>query len=536
MELINQIDETLSFNNKNIRVIGTCDEPWFVAKDICNVLEIKDVSMALTKIPEKWKGTKVIGTLGGDQNLRIINESGIYKLIMRSNKPIAEKFQEFVCEEILPSIRKTGEYKMLEILEKNKKLEEEILLKEQNIEEIETKLYKEQLLIIKQQKVLEQHATKVTTRHKFIKQQGLYIIHDPHCKYSFFKFGISEDINKRLSSYRTFTPDIKVDFIFYTDYYELFEKILHIKFADYKLTENHEIILTDKDLIINCLREINRVCGFNAFEELDLWRINLESPPSNLKKKEPRTIQVGVEKKINVPVPKRQKYHPINQPLIFVENKINETTTDNPIQNIEVNKNDIPLTININPDINFIPEKLTTSDYSKKNLEAPEGMRYCNSFCQKYQDMSEFAKISASLSTSCDYCKNMEDLAKLKINNGIYTSRDISLNPTLVFLNRDEKLCYKCGIIKNIAEFQEKRRQCKKCRYSKRNNFKEDFKEIIDKQIELISQAEDKKSKLEIYTKDQIHLIAQKVDVKRKFSDNLNIMREKLFNYFTGQN
>ena len=125
MELINQIDETLSFNNKNIRVIGTCDDPWFVAKDICNVLEIKDVSMALTKIPEKWKGTKVIGTLGGNQNLRIINESGIYKLILRSNKPIAEKFQEVVCEEILPTLRKKGEYKIQSIIDRNKELEDE---------------------------------------------------------------------------------------------------------------------------------------------------------------------------------------------------------------------------------------------------------------------------------------------------------------------------------------------------------------------------------------------------------------------------
>ena len=59
MELINSIDENIYFDEKNIRIVGLYNDPWFVAKDICQILEIKDVSMALAKIPEKWKGTKV---------------------------------------------------------------------------------------------------------------------------------------------------------------------------------------------------------------------------------------------------------------------------------------------------------------------------------------------------------------------------------------------------------------------------------------------------------------------------------------------
>ena len=66
--------------------------------------------MVTNKIPENWKGTKVIGTLGGPQNMSVLNEAGVYKLIMRSNKAIAEKFQVFVCENVLPAIRKTGTY------------------------------------------------------------------------------------------------------------------------------------------------------------------------------------------------------------------------------------------------------------------------------------------------------------------------------------------------------------------------------------------------------------------------------------------
>ena len=142
MELVNQIDETICFNEKNIRVIGSYNEPWFVAKDVCEILKLKDVSNALLNIPEKWKGTKVISTLGGNQDMRIINEAGLYKLIMRSNKPIAQKFQEVVCEEILPSLRKKGEYKIQSIIDKNKELEEEKLrIEEEKIEKDENKKY-----------------------------------------------------------------------------------------------------------------------------------------------------------------------------------------------------------------------------------------------------------------------------------------------------------------------------------------------------------------------------------------------------------
>ena len=54
MELINQIDETITFNKNAIRVLGSYNEPWIVAKDVCDILEIKDVSNALINISEKW--------------------------------------------------------------------------------------------------------------------------------------------------------------------------------------------------------------------------------------------------------------------------------------------------------------------------------------------------------------------------------------------------------------------------------------------------------------------------------------------------
>ena len=136
MELINQLDETFKFENKEIRILGSYNEPFFVAKDICDVLGLSNITEALKNIPQKWKQIENLtsvslksGVLHQEQsrNMIILSEPAVYKLIMRSNKPIAQKFQEVVCEEILPSLRKKGEYKIQSIIDKNKELEEEKL-------------------------------------------------------------------------------------------------------------------------------------------------------------------------------------------------------------------------------------------------------------------------------------------------------------------------------------------------------------------------------------------------------------------------
>lgn len=177
-ELISSIDSNFNFNENTVRVIGFYDNPWFVAKDICDILEIKDVSMAIQKFPDKWKDTKLIGTPGGNQYMRIINEPAIYRLIMRSNKPIALKFQEFVCEDILPTIRKTGEYNLKKQLsEKNTQLQNELRLKEEELE--------------------------LSWITKFNKKSVVYIgfigiIEDKN----YYKFGWTDDIQRRTNDHK----------------------------------------------------------------------------------------------------------------------------------------------------------------------------------------------------------------------------------------------------------------------------------------------------------------------------------------------
>ena len=116
MELINNIDETICFNENTIRILGTTGNVFFVVKDICKVLGIINNRDVINIIPDKWKSSMLVSSNGGNQYTNVVNEAGLYKIIMRSNKPIAQKFQEFVCEEILPSIRKSGEYKLKKII------------------------------------------------------------------------------------------------------------------------------------------------------------------------------------------------------------------------------------------------------------------------------------------------------------------------------------------------------------------------------------------------------------------------------------
>jgi anti-repressor protein len=85
-------------------------EPWFVARDVCAALEIKNMSDALGKLDEDEKGVALTDTLGGTQRMSTVSEPGLYALIMRSRKPEAHAFKRWVTHEVLPSIRKDGGY------------------------------------------------------------------------------------------------------------------------------------------------------------------------------------------------------------------------------------------------------------------------------------------------------------------------------------------------------------------------------------------------------------------------------------------
>ncbi len=96
-----------------IRVVQQDSEPWFVAADVCRALELSDVSKTLERLDDDEKGTNSIRTPGGFQRMSIINEPGLYTLVLGSRKPEAKTFKRWITHEVLPSIRKTGNYSMI---------------------------------------------------------------------------------------------------------------------------------------------------------------------------------------------------------------------------------------------------------------------------------------------------------------------------------------------------------------------------------------------------------------------------------------
>lgn len=94
-----------------IRTLTIDNEPWFVGKDVADALGYSNTRDALSKhVDDEDKGVANCDTLGGTQEMVIINESGLYSLIMSSKLPSAKKFKRWVTSEVLPSIRKTGSY------------------------------------------------------------------------------------------------------------------------------------------------------------------------------------------------------------------------------------------------------------------------------------------------------------------------------------------------------------------------------------------------------------------------------------------
>jgi prophage antirepressor-like protein len=110
-EVLETKNEIEIFSNENfgqIRTIVINGEPWFVAADVCKILEHSNPTVAMNSLEDFEKAKLNLGLQGGDTN--IISESGFYTLALRSRKPIAKPFRIWVTSEVLPSIRKTGNY------------------------------------------------------------------------------------------------------------------------------------------------------------------------------------------------------------------------------------------------------------------------------------------------------------------------------------------------------------------------------------------------------------------------------------------
>lgn len=106
--------QVFTWNESDVRVRGEIIDgnPWLMAKDLCDYLELNDVSKALERLDDDEKLTRKVFVSGQMRSMWLVNESGTYALILRSNKPKARGFRKWITNELLPTLRKTGRYEL----------------------------------------------------------------------------------------------------------------------------------------------------------------------------------------------------------------------------------------------------------------------------------------------------------------------------------------------------------------------------------------------------------------------------------------
>lgn len=109
--------QIFKYRTNDVRTVQMDGEPWFVLKDVCKVLDLGTTAKVAERLDADEKGMNQIHTPGGMQSVTVINESGLYNVILRSDKPEAKPFRKWVTSEVLPAIRKHGAYMTPETLQ-----------------------------------------------------------------------------------------------------------------------------------------------------------------------------------------------------------------------------------------------------------------------------------------------------------------------------------------------------------------------------------------------------------------------------------
>lgn len=108
--------QLFNFENHEVRSLLLNNEPWFVGKDVADVLGYADTNQAIRKhVDNEDRLTRRFDGTGQSRDMTIINESGLYSLVLSSKLPSAKKFKRWVTSEVLPALRKTGQYQVKEL-------------------------------------------------------------------------------------------------------------------------------------------------------------------------------------------------------------------------------------------------------------------------------------------------------------------------------------------------------------------------------------------------------------------------------------
>lgn len=149
--------QSFNFDNQKVRTVAINGQPYFVGKDVAEILGYKRTADAIREnVPDKFKGVGVLPTPGGKQRVTVISEAGLYKLAFKSHAKNAEKFTDWVASEVLPSIRKHGAYMT------DKKIEE-VLLNPDTIIKLATELKTER----ERRSIAEQRVNELTPKASY---------------------------------------------------------------------------------------------------------------------------------------------------------------------------------------------------------------------------------------------------------------------------------------------------------------------------------------------------------------------------------
>ena len=266
-------------NGIELRILGTHDDPWFVAKDIATMLEYSNTNKAITDHIDKEdiltynflvknRGNESLPQLLQPQT-KLINESGLYSLILRSKNEKAKLFKKWVTSEVLPSLRKTGEYKFQEQI---KLLTQE---KQQAIQEKEQAITEKATITRRLSSVTQNHNKLLKRRRRGVYEIGnvVYILSHvaftSHYQDDYYKIGISTQsmtettpaFKIRIASYKQGAPcDYKVHYLIYVENNKLIEDILKLKFKDQLNPSNGEWIKGVK--LEEIIKSIRYLCDY----------------------------------------------------------------------------------------------------------------------------------------------------------------------------------------------------------------------------------------------------------------------------------
>lgn len=322
LENYNILNQIISYNDCNVRILGTYEQPWFVAKDIAQILGYSKTDQAIRKHvdEEDKKKLKFFGPLDSrgqpeielDIKTVLINESGLYSLILRSKLTKAKEFKRWVTSEVLPNLRKQGYHKLSEekhaefdaLNNKLQQVEEENIkylalngyLEEQN-EEQTTEIKS----LVRSNRYFKKELNRYQKKHHYVQlntKGPCYYIYHTKCfvtscsgvkiKPGIGGIGDKGTLDDRLRGHRTLDGDMILDLVILSSESKiiLLEQFMLEKHKNILVTNNHEVMASTIELedviqsakdFIKCLCPVKTDYDFGSEELIKKYNEDIQN-------------------------------------------------------------------------------------------------------------------------------------------------------------------------------------------------------------------------------------------------------------------